>query len=656
MELPMTSPRKPSGLLPALRTLHLRRFVVLVLDGGIAAGSLWLSMFLRFDGGDIPAEYRRLMPAFFALLIAARLSSTLLFRLHRWSFRFSGLTDGARLGMVGLLGTGLFMVGVYLVELDKGPPRSVILMELLVTISLMALMRFSPRLHWIFQADRERSRRQDALSALIVGAGAAGEMLLRDLQRSRDHGYQILGFIDDDESKWGTIVGGRPILGGTHALPDLVRRHDVGKVLIAIPNLSAERVRELLNLCADLQVRIKILPYSHVDLHEKISSAMLQDLSPEDLLNREPIVFNDRMGDSPIAGRVTLVTGGAGSIGSEICRQLLLGGASRLVMVDVNENGLYLNQRRLQRDFPRAVIETQVGSVRDDARMSALFEQHRPQDVFHAAAHKHVPLMEEAPCEAVKNNVLGTLNVARAAGACGAERFVFISTDKAVRPSSVMGATKRIGELLIRQLADSSTTYFCAVRFGNVLDSAGSVVPLFREQIAAGGPVTVTDPQVRRYFMTVPEAVGLVLKAAYEEHGHLCVLEMGEQIRILDLARHMITMSGLAPDIDIPIIFTGLRPGEKLAEELLTEEEERTFRSAEKILVAKGPAPPADLLRGVEELIRRAFMEDHDGVVAQLRSLVPTFRRPVLVPVDSTKSQAGVVVRVADELSRSARA
>ncbi len=623
----MTHSRRHAGALPALRNIRLRRLVVLLLDGGIAAVSLWLSMFLRFEGKEIPPPYREMMPVFLVLLVIARLASTLLFRLHRWSFRFSGLTDGARLGLVGLLGTGLFMVEIYLLELGKGPPRSVVLMELLLSITLMALMRFSPRIHWIYQADRERSRRHEPQRTLIVGAGAAGEMLLRDLQRSRDHGYRVLGLVDDDASKWGTIVSGRPILGGTQNLPDLVRRHQITKVLIAIPRLPAQRIRELLTLCSDLQVRIKILPFSHLDLHEKISSSMLQDLSPEDLLNRDPVVFAEQGEASPIAGRVALVTGGAGSIGSEICRQLLVGGAAKLVMVDLNENGLYLNQRRLQHEFPRARIQTHVANVRDAARLASVFELERPHDVFHAAAHKHVPLMEAAPCEAIKNNVLGTLNVARAARAVGAERFVFISTDKAVRPSSVMGASKRIGEMLIRHLGREGSTYFCAVRFGNVLDSAGSVVPLFREQIAAGGPVTVTDPEVRRYFMTVPEAVGLVLKAAYEEHGHLCVLEMGEQIRILDLARHMITMSGLTAEVDIPIVFSGLRPGEKLAEELLAEDEERTFRSAEKILVAEGPPPPSDLLRGVDELIASAQREDADGVLAQLRVLVPSFQQ-----------------------------
>jgi FlaA1/EpsC-like NDP-sugar epimerase len=352
---------------------------------------------------------------------------------------------------------------------------------------------------------------------------------------------------------------------------------------------------------------------------------MLQELSPEDLLPRDEVRFSDS-GELPkSAGRTALVTGAAGSIGGEICRQLAAGRVTKLVMVDINENEMYLLARRLERDYPKAEIVAAVADIRDAGRVRALFERHRPQDVFHAAAHKHVPLMEWAPCEAVKNNILGTAHVARAADEFGAERFVYISTDKAVRPTSVMGATKRVGEKIARCMARKSPTRFSAVRFGNVLGSAGSVVPLFREQIARGGPVTVTDPEVRRYFMTISEAVGLVLRAGYGDYGELCVLDMGEQIRILDLARHMITMSGKMPEVDIPIEFTGLRPGEKLYEELLTEEEESTSRVAHRIFVARSPEVREDLEERIAELAEAARSEDGARVVELLRGLVPSF-------------------------------
>lgn len=616
-----TKHRFPSSLYLSSRQ---RRLLVLGVDAGIAAASLWISMLLRFEGA-IAEPFRSRLPGLIAVLVACRLASSYLLRLHRWSFRFSGLTDGVRIGLAGLLGTGLLTSALFLLKM-KGPPRSVLVLELLITTMLMAVLRFSPRLAWMFRADRERARRQDAQRTLIVGAGAAGEMLLRDLQRSRDHLYRVIGLVDDDPGKLGTIVGGKPTLGSIAELPELVRSHRISKVLIAIPRLPAARLREILSLLADLRVSLKILPISFLDVGQGVQSSMLQDLSPEDLLPREPVVFDNHEGAMPIAGRVALVTGGAGSIGQEIVRQLLQAGARRVALVDWNENNLYLLVRRLARDFPGAAIEAHIADVRDAGRLECLFRQVRPQDVFHAAAHKHVPLMEEAPCEAVKNNVLGTWNVARAAIAHGAERFVFISTDKAVRPSSVMGATKRLGERLVTHLAQGSATRFCAVRFGNVLDSAGSVVPLFREQIAAGGPVTVTHPEVRRYFMTVSEAVGLVLKAAYGDYGSLCILEMGEQIRILDLARHLITMAGLAPETDVPIVFTGLRPGEKLAEELLTEEEEQTHRIADKILVAECPAPAEGFLADLERLLAAARSESAADTLAWLRRLIPSYR------------------------------
>jgi len=406
----------------------------------------------------------------------------------------------------------------------------------------------------------------------------------------------------------------------------------VTKVLIAIPRLPAARIREILSLCADLNLRFKILPVSWVYLEERVSASMLQDLTPEDLLPRSEVTFTSDEKPGDLRHRRVMVTGAAGSIGTEICVQLASAGVNSLLMVDVNENGLYLLKRRLERTNPTVQTTAEVADIRDAGRMRALVESFRPHDIFHAAAHKHVPLMEAAPCEAVKNNVLATWDLAKIADSRGVERFVFISTDKAVRPTSVMGASKRLGESIVRCIGGRSRTRFCAVRFGNVLGSAGSVVPLFREQIAAGGPVTVTHPDVRRFFMTISEAVGLVLNAAYGDFGELCVLDMGEQIRIADLARHMITMAGLAPDVDIRIEITGLRPGEKLWEELLTEEEEQTFPASNKILVAKSPPPPVDLERRLAELGEAARSEDARRVMALLRALIPSYRPGRLSP------------------------
>ncbi|MEJ2189277.1 MAG: nucleoside-diphosphate sugar epimerase/dehydratase, partial [Acidobacteriota bacterium] len=549
------------------------------IDGSIAAVALWLAMLLRFDG-QIRQPYLVILPSMLVLIAVSRVTANLLFRIHRWAFLLSGLSDAFRVGLAGLLGTGIFMTLVFFLRVGAapptkmGPPRSVVVLEFFISTTAMGLLRFSPRLAGLYIADRQRNRHRGSLRTLIVGAGAAGDMLLRDLRRSNEHSYRVVGFVDDNEEKRGSIVGGRAVLGTMVDLPELVERHHIDAVLIAIPRMSAKRIREILSTCATLKVRFKILPVSFVYLHDRAAASMLQDLTPEDLLPREVVDFANGDDTGFMRQNTALVTGAGGSIGSEICRQLLKAGVRRLEMVDINENELYLLHRRLERSFPDAHISSQLADIRDGARLIHLFASVRPDDVFHAAAHKHVPLMEANPCEAVKNNVLGTMHVARAAEASGCQRFVFISTDKAVRPTSVMGATKRAAEKFVRARARYSSTRYCAVRFGNVLGSSGSVVPIFRDQIAAGGPVTVTHPEVRRYFMTVSEAVGLVLRAAYGDYGELCVLDMGEQIRIVDLARHMITMSGLVPDVDIPIVYTGLRPGEKLYEELLTEEEE----------------------------------------------------------------------------------
>ena len=618
--------RAVTGAAGWLRFSPLRYFLVIAVDATIPALSLWFAMFLRFDG-RIVVDYGRHLPLFTVLLVCGRVLANLLLRLHRWSFRLSGLPDGARVGVAGLLGTGVFLLSLFLLGLSH-PPRSVVVMELFFSTFLMAVMRFAPRLTSLYVSEHARAGQSGALRTVIIGAGVAGELLLRDLQQSDEHRYYVVGFVDDDRLKKGVIVGGKTVLGTVAELPEVARRYRVAKVLIAIPRMSAQRIREILGLCADLKLQFKILPVSFAYLNDRAAATMLQDLQPEDLLPRGPVEFSDSGQRACIMGRKVLVTGAAGSIGREICVQLLRAGVSRLVMVDLNENEMYLASRELQRLHPDTAFMTEVADIRDAGRMEALFAKHRPQDVFHAAAHKHVPLMEIAPGEAIKNNVLGTRNVALAADRAGVDRFVFISTDKAVRPTSVMGASKRVAEMIVRQLARTSNTRFCAVRFGNVLGSAGSVVPLFRAQIAAGGPVTVTDPEVKRYFMTIGEAVGLVLQAGYGDYGELCVLDMGEQIKIVDLARHMITMAGHVPDVDIAIEFTGLRPGEKLYEELLTEDEERTQQVDRKIFVARCPAPPEDLDRRVLELADAAGAEDGVRVRAVLRSLVRSYSCP----------------------------
>jgi FlaA1/EpsC-like NDP-sugar epimerase len=601
-----------------------RLVLILVLDAVLIAASLCTAYLFRFEG-PIPPEHVAILKRFFPLFMVIRLSLHLGFGLHRWSFRLSGLYEAARLIAASLTGTACFVATFYFLQ-TPGPPRSVLLIELFLTTSLVGAFRFSPRFAHAWLLAQTRSRSEARVRTLIVGAGSAGDLLLRDLLRSDEHSYDVVGFVDDDPSKRGQWIGGRPVLGSLDGLPELLRDRDVHQLLFAVPRLPASRLREILSACADQKLSYKILPVSFAYLNDRVSLSMLHDLSPEHLLPRHEVRFDEGEMDSLVRGRRILITGAAGSIGGEACRQIAAHGPASLVMADIDENNLYFLFRHLRQRYPDLALEAQVVDIRDAARLQQLGEEFRPQDIVHAAAHKHVPLMEYAPEEAVKNNLTGCLNVIAMAEAVAAEKFVLVSTDKAVNPASVMGASKKISELIVQERAPRSPTRFTTVRFGNVLGSAGSVVPLFKEQIAGGGPVTVTDPDCRRYLMTIPEAVGLLLLAGLSHGGELLILEMGEPIRILDLARMMIALSGLVPEKDIPIVFTGLRPGEKLNEELMTEEEARNSRQVQPMVRAvQSPRPPGDLLAQVSGLEALARKGDRPALLAAIRALVPSY-------------------------------
>ena len=602
-----------------------RQWVLLALDALLVSLSLYAAYLLRFEG-NIPEDYRAQLWRFLPFVIALRLSLHVLSGVHRWSFRLAGLPEAVRLVLVGLVGSACFVAVPHFLRIMR-PPRSVVVLEFFLTTSLVGALRFSSRMTQPWLLAQMRSRSNEALlRTIIVGAGSTGELLLRDLKRSPNHPFAVVGFVDDNPAKWRAFIGGRPVLGNLQALSEICRRMEIQQLLFAIPGLPAPRLREVLAACSDLKLKYKILPSAFSYLGDRLSPTMLADLAPEDLLAREQAAFDPAELRDRIEGRRILVTGAAGSIGSEICRQVAGFGAARLILADINENDLYFLQLELQRKHPRLEVVAEVVDIRDPARVFQLGRAHLPQDVFHAAAHKHVPLMEDAPEEAIKNNVIGCRNVLDMAEAVGVERFVFISSDKAVRPSSVMGASKKLAELMVRDRASRSGAAFTAVRFGNVLGSAGSVVPLFKAQIAAGGPVTVTHPECRRYLMTVREAVGLVLLAGLGGQGDLCVLEMGEPIRILDLARLMVSLCGLVPDQDVPIVFTGLRPGEKLEEQIMTEEEERQSRPyRHKIRVVTSPPPSPETIRMISRLEAAAREGDRAGVIAALQAAVPDY-------------------------------
>jgi FlaA1/EpsC-like NDP-sugar epimerase len=602
------------------RLTRTRYVLMFVLDSVAAVVALRVAFWLRFDG-EIPSSYARMFLVAAPVLLAVRLSCNAFARLHLWSFRLAGFSEALRIAAAALAGTVVFVAAATLLSIHV--PRTVYALELFLSASAFGTVRFLPRAGLRWAASRHVA---DAPRAIIIGGGHTAELLARDLRRSPDARYRLVGFVEEDAHMVRCCIDGIPILGGFGELPDVIRRYGVTTVLLADPRMGPTRIREIVALCATSRVHFKIAPASWAHLERRLSGAMLADMSAEDLLPRATIAFDELEVRRLVEGRRALVTGAGGSIGGELARQLARNGVGQLVMVDMNENELYLRRLALEEDYPEVEIRCEVADVREAEPLRRLGERYRPQDVFHAAAHKHVPLMEDAPAEAVKNNVFGTVNVAKMADSCGAERFVLISTDKAVNPTSVMGATKRVAELVVRDLARRSGMRITAVRFGNVLGSAGSIVPIFKHQIARGGPVTVTHPDCTRYFMTIPEAVGLVLLAGLGGHGELCVLDMGAPIRIADLAVSMITLSGHVPGEDIEIVYTGLRPGEKMNEEVLTEQEERSLVVRDRIRVTQSPPPPRDLDVRLDELRRLADDGNREGIRIALRSLVPTYR------------------------------
>lgn len=611
-----------------------KRFALLLGGDALAiALSFVLAHLLRF-GGAIPPHWATQLVRSLPLLLVIRLAVGLAFGLHRWSFRLSGIHEGLRVLQATAGGSVLFTAALYFAQrtaedIAYGPPLSVIVIEMLLTASLVGLWRFSARILEAWGISPFRLRPGGRVRTIIVGAGSTGDLLLRDLIRSDEHDFHVLGFVDDMPTKRGTMIGGRQVLGTLDELPALCRRWRVEQVLFAIPRLAPARLRQVLDACAALKLSYKILPVSFAYLNDRQPATVLHDLAPEDLLGRSQVRFEPEEIRPLVGGRRVLVTGAAGSIGSEICRQLAECTPQSLVLADIDENGLHHLLRTLRRTHPHVRVVPEVVDIRDAARVSQLGAEHRPDYVLHAAAHKHVPLMERCPEEAVKNNVFGCANVLRMAEEAAAGRFVLISTDKAVKPSSVMGATKCVAELLVRHHNETGRTRATAVRFGNVLGSAGSVVPIFKAQIARGGPVTVTHPDCLRFAMTIREAVGLSLLAGLGAEGELFVMEMGEPIRILDLARLMITMSGRVPERDVAIEFTGLRPGEKLREELMTEEEARTAEPVgEGVLRVRGAAPPEDFDARLRALAAAAAAGDRRRLAVLLSETVSGYDPP----------------------------
>lgn len=476
---------------------------------------------------------------------------------------------------------------------------------------------------------------QPICNLLIVGAGLGGREMIITIKNTAEHKYNIVGLVDDDKSKYRKKILGVEVLGNRYDIPRIVDEKDVDYIFLAISKIDAINRRKIIELCGETKAKIKVWPTTEDVIDKQGVVNSLRDVEIEDLLGRPAIELENRNISNLIKNNVILVTGGGGSIGSEICRQIIRYNPKQLVILDIYENNLYDIEMELRGDFPDKNIETVVASVRDIARIEDVFRKYRPSIVLHAAAHKHVPLMENSPLEAIHNNIFGTYNVAMMADKYNVNKFVLISTDKAVNPTNIMGATKRFCEMIIQAKNKHSNTDYCAVRFGNVLGSNGSVIPLFKKQIAKGGPVTVTDKNITRFFMTIPEAVGLILQAVtYANGGEIFVLDMGEPVKIYDLAESLIKLTGYVPNVDIEIKVTGLRPGEKLYEEILMAEEGLTSTKHNKIFISK----PIDVsLKAVKEsLVELEKLEYNNNYSIKLvkdamKKVVPTYHEPLEV-------------------------
>lgn len=501
-------------------------------------------------------------------------------------------------------------------------PRSAPIINCFILIALLSLTRFGFKS--FFHVSKKQ--RQPQTPTMIIGAGSAGSLILKDLQSSKLSTNKVVCIIDDDKSKHGTYLSGVKIVGGRESIERYAKLYGITDIIIAIPTISAAEKRDIIQICQNTNCRVKTLPGIYQLASGQVSMQSVRDVQVEDLLGREKVEVDLSEIGKTLEGKTVLVTGGGGSIGSELCRQVSGFNIKKLIIFDIYENNAYEIQQELIRKHPSLDLEVCIGSVRDRERVEEIFSKYHPDFVCHAAAHKHVPLMENSPAEAIKNNIFGTYNVATAADKYSAENFILISTDKAVNPTNIMGATKRVCEMIVQTIGKTSKTKFAAVRFGNVLASNGSVIPLFRNQIREGGPVTVTHQDIYRYFMTIPEAVMLVLQAcAYAKDGEIFVLDMGEPVRIADLARNMIRLSGLVPDVDIKIKFTGLRPGEKLFEELLTNDERLSMTPNKLIFVGHFEDFDRNRLSEALETLRGATTNDPETIKTLLQGVVPTY-------------------------------
>lgn len=555
-----------------IKMLTQRRIILLVWDAIALLLSSYLSLYLRFDG-RILNTYIDYIRFIITPLIICGLLVFYVFKLYSSLWRFASINELKNIILACILNAFIY-TGICML-FDMNMPRSSYIIFLLLLLIFIGGSRFIYRLRSLYgYVNKTIDSNKNVTNVMIIGAGYAGERLADEIKSSPYINKEVKCFIDDDYHKFNRTLHGIQIVGGRAKILDAIQQYEIEEIFVAIPSAYEADIADILTLCSKTKCKLKRLPGIYELINGDITISKLKEVEIQDLLGREPVKvdLNGIMGY--VKDKVVMITGGGGSIGSELCRQIAANGPKHLIIVDIYENNAYDIQLELKYRYPNMRLSAMIGSVRDVGKINDLFKKYRPNIVYHAAAHKHVPLMEDAPNEAVKNNVFGTLNVVKACDKYEVSKFILISTDKAVNPTSIMGATKRICEMIVQTYNARSKTDFVAVRFGNVLGSNGSVIPLFKEQIAHMGPVTVTHPDIIRYFMTIPEAVSLVLQAgAYAKGGEIFILDMGEPVKIADMARDLIKLSGYEPDVDIKIEYTGLRPGEKLYEEMLMKEE-----------------------------------------------------------------------------------
>jgi len=600
-----------------------RRLLLVLLDVAVVL-SAYLGTWALISGRESLTEYRSLLFSSCVLFVLCFVTVYELMGLYDSLWNYAELYEFFRCALASVVAIGAFLVITLFIYRERRVPISVYIMSSLFSASLTLYTRLTYRMIRNTTVRKGDEKRR----VMLIGAGNAASTLMHELFRDPDNNYNVICAVDDDPNKQGRTMMGVKIMGTTNDIPALVTQCEIDTLLLAIPSADEVEKQRILKICSQTTCNMRTLP----DICKLISDGKellerVRDVKMEDLLGREEIDLQTT--HEHLQGKVVMVTGGGGSIGSVICNQVAASKPKKLILVEMYENSAYDVQQKLIMEYGSNLdLDVRICSIRDSRKMDSLINECRPEIIFHAAAHKHVPLMETSPEEAVKNNVCGTWNLARSADKYGVESFVLISTDKAVNPTSIMGATKRICEMIIQAMSKTSKSRFVAVRFGNVLGSNGSVIPLFKEQITKGGPVTVTHPDITRYFMTIDEAVSLVITAQkMAKGGEIFVLDMGEQVKILDLAENLIRLAGFLPYKDIPIVFTGLRPGEKLYEELLLSEEGVTETENKKIFIGNlKDVDKEELFEQIAELKALAFSNDRQKTVDKIISMVPTFR------------------------------